>query len=131
MNRVNAIIIIVFVGLLGFLGGLFFAKWQEGQKPKRLVLTRVSTPVFASVVKRVEPIYPASALKDGTEGSVGLLVEVGDDGSPSSISIMRTVRSDVDSAAMSAVRLWKFSPGGAKAVVSLDFSLKGKGRPAR
>lgn len=132
MNKLNAVIIVIFVGILGFLGGLFYAKWQEVVKPKRQVIHRLYTmPALATVVKRVEPIYPPSAMKDGVEGSVGVMIKVGMDGSPMSTSIMRSVRPDIDSAALAAVRLWKFSPTGTMAVVSLDFKLEAQKPSAR
>jgi TonB family protein len=122
MNRQSAIIIIIFVGILGVLGGYFVSEWREGKKPKRAVVTRFSES--AVVVKRVEPTYPPSALKERIEGTVRLMVTVGNDGSASSTVVVKGVRKDIDSAATQAVRLWKFAPSGAMAIVSLDFRIQ-------
>jgi len=124
MNRQNAIIIIIFVGILGFLSGLFVAKWREGQKPKASVMTRYSEfTAFATVIKRVEPTYPPSALKDRIEGTVRLMVTVGKGGSASSTTVVKGVRPDIDSAATEALKLWKFAPSSGMAIISLDFEL--------
>lgn len=132
MNRLSAAIVIIFVGILGFLSGLFIAKWQEGQKPKAMVVRRFSAlPAFATVIKRVEPDYPPSALKDRLEGTVRMMVAVGKDGSPSSTTIINGVRPDIDSAATRAVRLWKFAPNSGNAIVPLDFQLTKTGKAGR
>ena len=124
MNRQNAIIIIIFVGILGFLSGLFYAKWREGQKPKHQVITRLTDlPAFATVLKRVDPIYPPSAIKDRLEGTVRLMVKVGKDGLASSMTIVNGVRSDIDSSAIHALRSWRFAPTSSMAVVSMNFEL--------
>ncbi len=124
MNKWNSTIIIVFVGILGILGGMFVVEWSERQKPKRMTLTSSYKITPVSISDRVEPTYPAKALKDRIEGTVRLMVKVGNDGSATSTQIVKGVRQDIDSAATQAVRLWRFTPSGTTAIVSLDFKMQ-------
>ncbi|QWF19105.1 energy transducer TonB [Lysobacter capsici] len=58
-----------------------------------------------------EPRYPAAALRRGEGGTVVLRVNVGADGVPDDIAVSRRSGSrDLDRAAMTAVRDWRFKP---------------------
>lgn len=65
----------------------------------------------AEPLARVQPAYPAAALRMREEGTVLLRVEVDAQGRPSSIGIERSSRSrDLDRAARDAVAQWTFRP---------------------
>ena len=58
------------------------------------------------------PIYPESALRRGEEGRVLLRVDVSAEGMPLDVSVAGTSGHPIlDSAALSAVRQWRFVPG--------------------
>ena len=131
MKKETAIIVIAFVGVIGFLGGYTVCKLRGMQKPKAITEVRYSEMTnAATVIHRVEPTYPESALRDRIEGTVRLEVAISANGSVTSTDIVKGVRDDIDNAAKAAVRLWKFAPAsaGGKAIsgpviVSLDFKL--------
>ncbi|WP_162301396.1 energy transducer TonB [Cognatilysobacter segetis] len=77
------------------------------------------------------PNYPSGALRDGTTGTVLVLVHIGPDGVPTSTEIAQSSGSrDLDRAAAQAVRRWQFEPAIADGhptvgdvVVPIDFKL--------
>lgn len=77
------------------------------------------------------PDYPARALREGTVGTVLVLAHIGPDGVPTSTEVAQSSGSrELDRAAMSAVRRWRFEPaiGDGHPVVSdvvvpIDFRL--------
>jgi protein TonB len=57
------------------------------------------------------PIYPPGALRRGEQGRVMLRVNVSADGTPLDVALLETSgHSSLDSAALSAVRQWRFVP---------------------
>lgn len=71
-----------------------------------------------SVLSSVKPRYPASARSESREGTVVIGVTVGTNGSPSSVWIVsESGYSDLDQAALNAVRKWRFVPGKSNGVV--------------
>lgn len=57
------------------------------------------------------PQYPRQALRRGIEGTVLVRVDVGPDGVPTSVGLVRSSRSrELDRAALEAVRRWRFDP---------------------
>jgi TonB family protein len=56
------------------------------------------------------PQYPASALKDKVNGEVLLNVRVGVDGVVKDASVVRSLRPDLDEAALRTVKTWRFFP---------------------
>lgn len=57
------------------------------------------------------PRYPVSALRRGETGEVRVRITVGADGRPSDVSVERSSGSrDLDRAALSAARAWRFTP---------------------
>jgi protein TonB len=131
MKKETAIIVIAFVGVIGFLSGFTVCKLRVMHKPKAITVVRYSEMTnAATVIHRVEPTYPESALRDRIEGTVRLEVAISANGSVTSADIVKGVRDDIDNAAKEAVRLWKFAPASAggkavsgPAIVSLDFKL--------
>jgi TonB family protein len=79
--------------------------------------------------------YPASAKKDGIEGKVLLSIVVGTDGQVKSAEITRSVRNDLDQAALQAIQASKWTPaqkGGkpveSNIVVPVQFKLEDKSK---
>ena len=78
------------------------------------------------------PRYPRRALQRGIEGTVLVRADVGPDGVPTSVGIVRTSRSrDLDRAALDAVERWRFRPAMANGrptvgsvVVPIEFSTR-------
>jgi TonB family protein len=79
----------------------------------------------------VRPVYPAAAQKAGIEGWVILRAVIDTQGAVKTVDVLRSVEPDLSTAAMAAVKQWKFSPtllNGAPAdvrmTVSVNFVLK-------
>jgi len=61
--------------------------------------------------RQYPPRYPPQALRRGIEGEVLLKVLVSTDGEPLSVEVEKSSRNrDLDRAAMTAVKRWKFNP---------------------
>jgi protein TonB len=77
------------------------------------------------------PDYPTRALRDGTSGTVLVLVHIGPDGVPTSTEVAQSSGSrELDRAATQGVRRWRFEPAIADGhptvgdvVVPIDFKL--------
>jgi periplasmic protein TonB len=87
----------------------------------------VSSP---TLVKEVRPSYPPDALSARIQGSVVLELIVTSEGLPSDIRVVRSLASDLDTAAVRAVQEWRFRPGrlgqtpvNVRVTVILDFSV--------
>ena len=63
----------------------------------------------AMLVRRVQPVYPPSALSMRLQGAVELLATIGKDGS---VTNLKQISGDpsLGRAAMDAVRQWKYRP---------------------
>ncbi len=65
----------------------------------------------ASVLHRVAPKYPVSALRNNSSGTVTVGIQVDADGKPNKVWIEKSSGSrDLDRAAREAVMQWQFSP---------------------
>jgi TonB family protein len=64
-----------------------------------------------SVLFKVEPKYSKQALKAKLDGTVVLYVEVGPDGQPHNMRVVRSLGMGLDEKAIDAVEQWKFRPG--------------------
>lgn len=72
--------------------------------------TRISQGVAQGLlIKRVQPVYPPSALSMHLQGAVELLATIGKDGS---VTNLKQISGDpsLGRAAMDAVRQWKYRP---------------------
>lgn len=77
------------------------------------------------------PDYPRQAFRRGVEGTVLVRADVGPDGVPTSVSLVRSSRSrQLDRAALDAVRRWRFDPARVdghptvgSVVIPIDFKL--------
>lgn len=69
---------------------------------------RISAP---RVLNKVEPDYPQDARQEGVGGTVGVKVEVLENGRPGEVQLARSSgRRSLDEAALQAVRQWQFVP---------------------
>ena len=57
-----------------------------------------------------EPNYTEAARRDKVQGTVVLSVMIGEDGSVRDVSVLRTLRPDLDESSVQAVRQWRFQP---------------------
>ena len=63
------------------------------------------------ILAQTEPVYPDSARQSGLEGRVLVRIEILINGLPGEVSVQQSSGSEtLDSAAISAVRRWKFMP---------------------
>lgn len=62
-----------------------------------------------SILKSVRPDYPESAIRDSVQGQVLVDVLVDTNGSVRNAAVCKKVRGDLDSAALDAVRQFKYS----------------------
>lgn len=76
------------------------------QAPQRQPASTQPVPI-----SQPAPRYPRNALRNGIGGFVQLQVDVGPDGVPTSVSLLRSSGSrELDRAASEAVRRWRFQP---------------------
>jgi protein TonB len=69
---------------------------------------RISAP---RILHKVEPEYPENARQDGFSGTVGVKIEVLENGRPGDVQLARSSgRRSLDDAALQAVRKWRFVP---------------------
>ncbi len=105
---------------------------REERQREKPAQRRVPADRDPSPLARVQPEYPAAALRTREEGTVLVRAEVDALGNPTNVDIAKRSGSrDLDRAAMAAVRKWKFEPAmkGGKAVAStvqvpVDFTLE-------
>jgi TonB family protein len=63
----------------------------------------------SSIQNYAEPVYPRLAIKRGLQGSIKVKIEVGPDGVPSQVLILKTSGHKIlDESALSAVKKWVF-----------------------
>src|SRR5271157_3024955 len=68
----------------------------------------IAAPV---AVSKVDPAYPAEAMRDNVEGTVTLYAVIHIDGSVSGIKVLNSVDPRLDEAAARALARWQFRPG--------------------
>lgn len=89
-------------------------KETSGRVDEKAIATRAaeSEPIFnANYLNNPAPSYPLLAKRNGVQGKVLLSVVVKSDGTPASVEISRSSgSSDLDEAALDAVKAWKFVP---------------------
>jgi TonB family protein len=69
-----------------------------------------SHPTFPKVVTKEAPIYPMSARDQHQQGSVTLFVVIETDGSLQNATVIQTAGKDLDEAALTAVKQWRYNP---------------------
>jgi TonB family protein len=68
----------------------------------------IAAPV---AVSKVDPAYPADAMRDNVEGTVTLYAVIHVDGTVSGIKVLNSVDPRLDEAAAKALARWQFRPG--------------------
>jgi TonB family protein len=68
----------------------------------------IAAPV---AVSKVDPAYPADAMRDNVEGTVTLYAVIHANGSVSNIKVLNSVDPRLDEAAVKALSRWQFRPG--------------------
>ncbi len=68
----------------------------------------IAAPV---AVSKVDPAYPAEAMRDNVEGTVTLYAVIHVDGTVSGIKVLNSVDPRLDEAAVKALSRWQFRPG--------------------
>ena len=68
----------------------------------------IAAPV---AVSKVDPAYPADAMRDNVEGTVTLYAVIHTDGTVSGIKVLGSVDPRLDEAAARALARWQFRPG--------------------
>lgn len=89
---------------------------EQQQKKGGTDLEELDEP--PSVVKSVSPAYPESAMKDSLEGVVYLGVLIGRDGKVKEVEVKKGVRTDLNTAAINALKQWQFKPPMKKGVAA-------------
>ncbi len=131
MKKRTMVVLFTLLVILGLAVGFLLSSFQRPKQQKEMAVRITELHKAVTVIKRVEPIYPQSALRDKVEGTVRLVVTIRADSSATSARVMKGVREDLDSAAMEAVKLWKFVPlvpshprvSESSAIVSIEFKL--------
>jgi TonB family protein len=67
--------------------------------------------VAPQAMVKVDPAYPAEAMRDRVEGTVMLYAVIRKDGSVGEVKVLRGVEERLDASAREALAKWKFSPG--------------------
>ncbi len=62
------------------------------------------------LIKKVEPVYPESCVKDGIEGIVILEATTDEEGNVVDAKVLRSAHPELDKAAIEAVKQWKYAP---------------------
>lgn len=109
-------------------------KSDEGSGTSGLELAALPPPAPApatagwSVEARVPPIYPLSARRRGAEGKVVLRAEIGSDGTPTSVQVVRgSGHAELDAAARQAVEKWRFrAPTNSGVEIPIVFQLENR-----
>jgi protein TonB len=73
-----------------------FAQTQQAKPPK---------PIHIVPAK-----YPDSAIRDGIEGTVSVMLTIPADGIPKDVKVAKGFRPDFDQSAIDSVRQWRFRP---------------------
>ena len=63
------------------------------------------------LTKRVQPKYTQEARRNKIEGTVTLTIIVAEDGTPTSVKVLKSLDPGLDQQAIEAVRQWRFQPG--------------------
>jgi len=85
----------------------------QGSGPTRLSLGEVQ------LIKKVEPVYPPLMISAHQDGTVVLDAIINPDGTIGDITVLQSLNSQFDRAAVTAVRQWRYSPIGFQAVVTV------------
>jgi len=80
-------------------------------QPSNEKIIRVHSDVAeANLVKKVQPIYPASAKSAGIQGAVKLDVTISKEGVPEDLRVVSSPSDDLSQSALDGVRQWRYRP---------------------
>lgn len=80
-------------------------------QPSNPKVIRVGAGVAeANLIKKVQPVYPASAKSAHVEGAVVLNVTISKEGVPEDLSVVSSPSDDLTESALNAVRQWRYRP---------------------
>lgn len=99
--------------------------------PPNVVITETGEELVAPrAIHRVPPNYPGDLRRQGVEGSVTLSAEIGVNGVPRNVEVVRSSHPALNQPAVDALRRWRFKPGTKDGEpvpvtfeVTIDFSL--------
>lgn len=83
---------------------------QEGEKKEGANAVVDAKDVKIRLVKKVNPVYPEEAKKQGLTGNVILTLKIGKDGKVLDVTVKESVQELLDQSAVDAVRQWEYSP---------------------
>jgi protein TonB len=83
---------------------------QTKQRRTGVIFDEIDTTRCEPWVKKVQPIYPDSALKNNIEGKVVLKARVGKDGRVKNVILLSSSDSIFNEAAIKAMKKWIFEP---------------------
>lgn len=64
----------------------------------------------SNLIRKVQPVYPASAKAAGVQGTVTIEAVILKDGTPSSLAVLSSPSDDLSESALEAVRQWRYRP---------------------
>jgi TonB family protein len=107
---------------------LNFSELRMNSDGARVASTDVSGPV---AIRKIDPKYPPTLMKERVEGEVVLYAVIRRDGSVDSIQLVHGIDEQLDANAMNALSQWKFrpalkqgSPVELEAIVHIPFHLR-------
>src|SRR5216683_2496324 len=107
---------------------LNFSELRVNSGGPRLASSDVSAP---GPLRKIDPKYPPTLIRERVEGEVVLYAVIRGDGSVDSIQIVRGIDDQLDENAMQALSQWKFQPGARQgstveleAIVHIPFRLR-------
>ena len=71
---------------------------------------RVASLVYPRLIKKVEPVYPEKAIKEGIEGDVLIRALINEAGDVTRLKVETRLAPMLDKAALHALRQWKYKP---------------------
>jgi len=86
---------------------LNFSELRTGSESPRVASSDVSAP---GPLRKVDPKYPPTLIKERVEGEVVLYAVIRSDGSVDSIQLVRGIDEQLDANAMQALSQWRFRP---------------------
>jgi TonB family protein len=86
---------------------LNFSELRTNSEGPRLASSEVAAP---GPLRKIDPKYPPTLIKDHVEGEVVLYAVIRSDGSVDSIQLVRGIDDQLDANAMQALSQWKFRP---------------------
>jgi TonB family protein len=107
---------------------LNFSELHTNPGGSRLALSDISAP---GPLRKVDPKYPPTLIKEHVEGEVVLYAVIRSDGSVDSIQLVHGIDEQLDANAVEALSRWKFRPGtkqgnpvDLEAIVHIPFHLR-------